>query len=444
MPTAGGYGEPAPLRRVARVVDVSGEPPLALASRVASRFDIPTPIETFDFPEKGNINQYTFVVLAGRPDAQQEFLLQKINRSVFTRPRAVMQAMMACIQAQREGLRRRPSQSSDPEWVAITLLPTHAGSYFLEADEPSGLECWRLMVRIPDAVTYKSLSELPEIGNRLRTAEEAGRGLAIYLDLTAAMDVSGLENPLPGYRDTRLYYNQLLSVLGGNRTADEAVGLIPEDAVLRHSTGEHFLLHVTEDEYRRRLSQAEELVRLAQAEECYAMTLLDDMSTGRIRRMAIHGDTKLDNFLFDRATGRAKALVDLDTIMPHTWLADWGDMVRSLSNVAGEKERNVDRVKVDLDIYGAVARGFLGSVSSAKSEEIDRMVDAVQIIALELGVRFLADYIRGDSYFRLGPADPLDLNRVRAATQLTLFKRLRECERETRACIKELRRDRKV
>jgi len=439
MAAMGGRLETTPVRRVARGVDVSGEPPLALASRIAPRFDIPTPIESYDFPEKGNINQFTFVVQAGKPGAQQELLLQKINRSVFTRPRAVMQAMMACIEAQREGLARRPAGSSSADWVPITLIPTRAGCYFLEAEEPSGLECWRLMVRIPDSVTYKSLGELTDVDERLRTAEEAGRGLAVYLDLTAGMDVSGLENPLPGYRDTRVYYNQLHSVLAGNRTADEAAQLIPEDPVLRHSTGQHFLVHLPEEEYRHRLRQADSLVQFALAEEGFGMTLLTEMATGKIRRLAIHGDTKLDNFLFDRRSGRAKALVDLDTIMPHTWLADWGDMVRSLSNVAGEKERNVERIQVDLDIYRAVARGFLGSVSSAKPEEIDRMVDAVQIIALELGVRFLSDYIRGDSYFRLGPADPPDLNRVRAAAQLALLKRLRECESQTRACIGQFR-----
>ena len=85
------------------------------------------------------------------------------------------------------------------------------------------------------------------------------------------------------------------------------------------------------------------------------------MESGRIRRLAIHGDTKLDNFLFSTRTGRVKALVDLDTIMPHTWLADWGDMVRSLVNVAGEKERDLSRVRVDMDVYRAVARGFLAT-----------------------------------------------------------------------------------
>lgn len=165
------------------------------------------------------------------------------------------------------------------------------------------------------------------------------------------------------------------------------------------------------------------------------MTLLEGMASGRIRRLAIHGDTKLDNFLFSTRTGRVKALVDLDTIMPHTWLADWGDMVRSLVNVAGEKERDLAKVAVDMDVYRAVAHGFLEAAREVTPEEVGLMADAPQIIALELGLRFLADYLRGDSYFKLGPADPPDLNRVRAMAQLALFQRLRERADETRAFI---------
>jgi hypothetical protein len=114
-------------------------------------------------------------------------------------------------------------------------------------------------------------------------------------------------------------------------------------------------------------------------------------------------------------------------------------MVRSLVNVAGEKERDLARVQVDMDIYRAVARGFLSAAREVTPAEVDLMVDAVQIIALELGLRFLTDYLRGDSYFKVGPADPPDLNRVRAMAQLTLFRRLRERADEARRFIGGLR-----
>jgi hypothetical protein len=424
--------------RAARSLSISEEYPLAQAGRLASVFSLPAPIEAFDFTEKGNINQHTYLLLAGREAT--EFLLQRINQQVFTRPWSVMKAMLACIRAQQESLDRGELRAGE-EWETIHLIPTRAGEPYLEIRDRRGYSCWRLMVKIPESRAFKSLSEIPERRERLRVAQQAGSGLALYGSFTADMDVSGLEAPLPGYRDTRLYYNQLLSVLAGNRTADQAAEFLPDDDVIRESTAYHFLVHLSPDEARRRQKDPElqPFIRLAEAHEEYAMTLLREMDAGRIRRVAIHGDTKLDNFLFSTRTGKVKALVDLDTITPHTWLADWGDMVRSLVNVAGEKERDLRKIRVDMEIYEAVARGFLQSARNVVEHEVKRMVDAVQIITLELGIRFLADYLRGDSYFKLGPADPLDLNKTRALVQLTLFQQLKEAEGQARDCVTRLR-----
>lgn len=426
-------------RRVTRALTSSEEHPLAQASRLSSRFRLARPVEVHDFPERGNINQHTFVVAAGTP-APREYLLQRINERVFTRPQSVMRAMMASIAAQRASVAEGRLPPGD-EWETITLLDTCDGQPYLEVENHRGATCWRLMVKIPASRTFKSLSEIGDGAERLQVAAEAGRGLAMYGDFTCRMRTDDLENPLPGYRDTRLYYDQLRSVLAGHRHAEQAGALMPTDPALRHSTGEHFLVHLGEAEYRRRVDDPEfrPWIDLVRAEEPFGTSLLQAMDSGRIRRLAIHGDTKLDNFLFSTRTGRVKALVDLDTIMPHTWLADWGDMVRSLVNVAGEKERDLSRVQVDMDIYRAVARGFLSAAREVTPAEVDLMVDAVQVIALELGLRFLTDYLRGDSYFKVGPADPPDLNRVRAMAQLSLFRRLRERADECRQFIGDLR-----
>lgn len=433
-----GPGRPV-LRRITRVLSQSEEYPLAQASRLCSRFDLASPVEVHDFPEKGNINQHTFLVFAGvsRP---AEYLLQRINDRVFTRPVSVMRAMIASIEAQRASMAAGRLAPGD-EWETITLVETRDGVPYLDVENYRGPGCWRLMVKIPESRTYKSLGEIADRGERLRVAGEAGRGLAIYGDFTCRMRTDNLENPLPGYRDTALYYDQLRSVLAGYRTPEEAGALLPSDPVVRHSTEEHFLVHLEEAERVRRREDPEfrRWIDLVRAEERFGMTLLEGMRTGRIRRLAIHGDTKLDNFLFSTRTGRVKALVDLDTIMPHTWLADWGDMVRSLVNVAGEKERDLSRVRVDMDVFRAVARGFLSTAREVTAAEVNLMVDAPQIIALELGLRFLTDYLRGDSYFKLGPADPPDLNRVRAMAQLALFEKLRETADDSRRFIERIR-----
>lgn len=412
------------------------EYPIALAARMASKFALTAPIEAFDYHEKGNINQQTFLIESGRRGAQREYLLQRINQRVFTRPRTVMAAMIASLDSQRRSL----SVGLLPEgrvWETITLIPTRAGAPYLEYEDARSTTWWRLMVKIQDCQTFKSLSEIKDRKKQLDVAEEAGRGLAMYGDFTADMDLSDLVSPLPGYRDTTVYYAQLNSVLAGHRTLEDAAALLPDDEVVRQSTREHFLVHLPEREYRRRLGdpELERFIDLVRSEERFGMTLLDAMNSDRIRTVAIHGDTKLDNFLFSTTTGQAKALIDLDTIMPHTWLADWGDMVRSLVNVAGEKERELSKVRVDMEIYEAIARGFLRTAREVTADEVALMVDAVQLIALELGMRFLVDYLRGDSYFKLSPVEPADLNKVRAMAQLTLFENLRETAGAARDCI---------
>ncbi len=413
------------------------EYPTALAARIVSKFALESPVEVYDFPDKGNINQHTYLISSGTGANSREFLLQQINQQVFRRPRNVMAAMIACIEAQRESLARRSTTESGG-WETVELVPTWTGVPFLEFENRRGVSYWRLMKKISDCRTFKSLAEVGSRARQLEVATEAGRGLALYADLTAGVKVAGLENPLPGYRETRLYYRQFHSVMAGNQTFEEAVAFLPEDRRLRESTEIHFLVHLPEHEYQRRrqLPEVQGAVDLVLEHESFATSLLDAMDEGRIRRVAIHGDTKLDNFLFSNQTGKVKALIDLDTIMPHTWLADWGDMVRSLANVAGEKERDRDKVQVDEEVFEAIAQGFLATARSVQPREIELMVDAVQIISLELGLRFLTDYIRGDSYFILGQTDPPDLNKVRGLSQLTLFERLRARDRDLRELIR--------
>jgi hypothetical protein len=254
------------------------------------------------------------------------------------------------------------------------------------------------------------------------------------------MDITKVSEPLPGYRNTALYYDQLDSILKGSRTLEESPVRLPSDPTLRQSTGRHFLVQLDPHEYRTRLKnpQVRELAALALENRSYCLKLQNKLKSGNLKTVVVHGDTKLDNFLFGTVTGKVKALVDLDTVMPHTWLSDWGDMTRSLINVSGEKPGIPDAIKIDLDIFKALARGFIGSSTHLPGHEVELMVDAARIMALELGVRFLTDYMRGDTYFRLGAGDPADLNRIRAAVQFSIFQGLGRRNEEARSYIADL------
>lgn len=409
------------------------------ARSIALQFALREPLEVLDFPGKGNINRQTYLIASGPPDNRGHHLLQLLNPDVFTEPVAVMEAAISCIRAQQQALRE--GVVDDKEWETIELIPTREGADYLKIADGQGIRCWRMMQRIGPARSYRSLREIAGRVERLRIAEEAGRGLALFGRLTASMDPNAISCPLPGYRDTSLYYRQLASVLAGSRTEEEAAPFLPDDEMVRRSAGRHFLIHADEQESRRRLNEpdVQRLIDLALAQEPRALTLINRLRSGELRKVVVHGDTKLDNFLFSADTGRVRSLVDLDTIMPHTWLSDWGDMVRSLVNPAGERERDHEKIEIDMAVFEALARGFLGATRGIESEEIELMVDAPQIMALELGVRFLTDYLRGDSYFTRGDDDPPDLNKTRALVQFRVFERLCSSEEPARSIVEALR-----
>ena len=391
---------------------------------VASQFQIDSVVFVEEFGEKGNINLHTYLV---RDVHGHEYLLQRINTDVFVKPNRVMSAMEEWIESQKRYLEsdRRPDWTI---WQPITLVSSRNGDKSVDLSDGTGKSVWRLMLKIQDSVSYKSLSAIESRMEQLAVAEELGRGLALSADFASEMPTENLVSSLPGYRDTLGYYNQLKSVLGGNRFIEQIEDILPENEEVRESTQNLYLLacSVVDAETRRTDPELQEFIKLAIEAEPSALALQRAIQDGRIRETAIHGDTKIENFLFCYETGRVRCLVDLDTIMPHSWLADWGDMMRSLVNVAGEKETDRSKIQVDREVYAAVTKGFLQTASECTQEEIDLMASAVEIITLELGVRFLADYLRGDNYFCLGANDPADLNKIRAIAQLTLYQRLRE------------------
>ncbi|MGV3619158.1 MAG: phosphotransferase [Fimbriimonas sp.] len=387
---------------------------------IAHRFMLPEPIMVEIFPDRGNINLHTYLVHAGG----DQYLLQKVNTDVFAMPHRVMGGMLASIEAQASA---KVAGKGDDLWEPIKLIPTKDGNPYLDLPHENGADVWRMMVRIPEAIGYKSLSDVAGRDAQLRLAEEIGRGMAIYCDLTSSIEPDGIEGSLPGYRDTALYFAQFHSVLRCYRTLDQ-VDCLPEDPIVRASTERHFVVALDDVDYATRTGDRDlaPFVSLLREQEPFALGLWTALREGRIRHTLIHGDTKIENFLFCRNSGRVKALVDLDTIMPFTWLADWGDLLRSMVNVAGEKETDLDKVQVDAEVYEAVVRGFLGAATEVTDEEVALMPAAVQAISLELGLRFLTDYLRGDTYFQLSDGDPADLNKTRAMVQLTLYRRLTE------------------
>ncbi len=114
-----------------------------------------------------------------------------------------------------------------------------------------------------------------------------------------------------------------------------------------------------------------------------------------------HNDTKLNNVLLDDETGEGICVIDLDTVMPGLAAYDFGDMVRTMTCPAAEDERDLSRVTMDFELFEAVLRGYLeGAGSFLTEQERESLIIGAKVIVFEQGIRFLADYLAGDTYYK--------------------------------------------
>jgi Ser/Thr protein kinase RdoA (MazF antagonist) len=157
---------------------------------------------------------------------------------------------------------------------------------------------------------------------------------------------------------------------------------------------------------------------------------------GKLQLRPIHGDTKLNNFLFDVESDRAVSLIDLDTVQPGLIHFDIGDCLRSCANSAGESPEDLAAVRFDLDICHAVIKQYFFEAHAFLTPYDHHYIyDAIRLIPFELGLRFLTDHLEGNHYFK---TDWPDQNLHRALVQFALTTSIERNEEKIRSQIKEL------
>jgi len=130
--------------------------------------------------------------------------------------------------------------------------------------------------------------------------------------------------------------------------------------------------------------------------------LVDMLNAGRLPLRVTHNDTKLNNVLIDKATGEGICVVDLDTVMPGLSLYDYGDSIRFGATYAAEDEQDLAKVNFELDLFEAYTKGYLEVAGNVLTPcEIEHLPMGAKLITLECGIRFLTDYLSGDTYFRI-------------------------------------------
>lgn len=182
---------------------------------------------------------------------------------------------------------------------------------------------------------------------------------------------------------------------------------------------ENLMSAITEDPCDR-LKDTDGLLGFVFTNRPYLRLIQEALDSGEIPERIVHNDPKINNVLFDRETNEIRCVIDLDTVMPGSCLYDFGDALRSIFTGDNESNRDTSVMKVDLNIYELYVKGYLESMNgSITKKEIELMPASIAVLALELGIRFLEDYIRGDKYFKITFEDE---NLVRAQGQFALAK----------------------
>ncbi len=167
-----------------------------------------------------------------------------------------------------------------------------------------------------------------------------------------------------------------------------------------------------------RAAEAEAEIEFCLSREQEGGCLCRMLERGELPLRVTHNDTKLNNVLLDGESGKARAVLDLDTVMPGLAVLDFGDAIRFGASTAAEDERDLSRVSIDLALFETYTEGFLTACGrSLTPQELDCLVLGVKVISLELASRFLADHLQGDRYFAIHrPGQNLD--RARAQFRL--------------------------
>ena len=168
----------------------------------------------------------------------------------------------------------------------------------------------------------------------------------------------------------------------------------------------------------------------------FASVVTDGLSDGSIPLRVTHNDTKINNILFDEKTGEAICVIDLDTVMPGSALYDFGDALRMGASTGAEDEVDLDLVNFDCESFKSFAKGYLSEMKDKLCQrEIELLPFSAKLLTYECGIRFLTDYLNGDTYFKIHREHH---NLDRARNQFKLVYDIAKKENELSEIIKEL------
>ena len=295
----------------------------------------------------GHINE-TYMVTC---DSGFVYILQKINKSIFTKPEELMENIAATTAFLAE-------HSDDPRASMHLVLTTDGKTFYKDAEG----EYWRMYDFVPSTVCMQK-AETP------KDFYFSGLAFGRFQGQLADFPAQTLHEAIVDFHNTRARFAQLHAAMEKN--------------------------------YENRAKTCKAELEFALARECEGGAIVDKLASGELPLRVTHNDTKLNNVLFDYDTRTPLCVIDLDTIMPGSSLYDYGDSIRFGASTAAEDEKDLDKVWCDMELFRTYTEGFLkGCNGSLTALEVEMLPMGAKMMTLECGIRFLADYLNGDTYFR--------------------------------------------
>lgn len=348
-----------------------------MIENIVNKFNIKGKLVKVETNDSGNINN-TYVATFLEDDAtNKKYLIQKINTTVFTEPYKLMKN----IESVTSYLKKQMALENDTTHQVLEVVKTKDNKSMCCIENNGEKDYFRVYEFIENAITYDCSIDSKIVYN-------TGKAFGSFQRLLSKYPINTLTETIKDFHSTDKRYERLM-----------------EDIKI--------------DSKGRVMEVAPEIVFiLMRANICSLIT--DKLGTEEIPYRVTHNDTKVNNVMMNKKTGEYLAVIDLDTVMPGSLLFDYGDGIRSTASTSREDETNLDKVKLNLELFEAYTKGYLSEMSPYITEdELSLMGESIRIITLELAIRFLNDYINGDTYFKTNYEKH---NLDRARNQLALVK----------------------
>lgn len=317
---------------------------------------------------EGHIND-TFLVNTDT----NKYILQRVNKNVFKNPEKLIENIAKVTEHTSKIIK---SNGGDGKRETLNLIETTDGKFFYKSEDN---DYFRMYIFIDNAICYQTVENADAF-------YQAARAFGQFQTMLKDFPAEELFETIPNFHNTVDRFN-------------------------------NFKKAIKEDKLGR-LSSVQKEVDFALENEADAGIIVDALNTKKIPLRVTHNDTKLNNVMIDETTGLGICVIDLDTVMPGSMLFDFGDSIRFGASTAAEDELDLDKVNMDLSLFEAYTKGYLETLGeSITKEEAELLPMSAKIMTLECGIRFLTDYLEGDTYFKIHRPDH---NLDRARTQLKL------------------------